>query len=94
MNREVKNYFLNIIKKESFYIDIISTITGCAVIALTAISFYTGEMRLLKLVFVLALLITLMNSYKSYKISSPMRFVYGVFSVILIGVCIYAVFNL
>ena len=75
MSREFKNYFLNIIKKESFYIDIISMLIGCVIIAVTAVSFYAGDASLIKVVFGLALVITLMNWYKGSKALSPMRYV-------------------
>jgi hypothetical protein len=94
MSKEFKNYFLNIIKKESFYIDIISMLIGCVIIAVTAVSFYTGEAYLVKVVFALALVITVMNWYKSFKALSPMRYVYAACSVVLIGMCVYSLFTI
>ena len=94
MSKEFKNYFLNIIKKESFYIDIISMLIGCVIIAVTAVSFYTGEAYLVKVVFALALVITVMNWYKSFKALSPMRYVYAVCSAVLIGMCVYSLFTI
>ncbi len=94
MSREFKNYFLNIIKKESFYIDIISMLIGCVIIAVTAVSFYAGDASLIKVVFGLALVITLMNWYKGSKALSPMRYVYAACSVILFGMCVYSLFGI
>ena len=94
MSREFKNYILNIIKKESFYIDIISILIGCMIIAVTAVYFYTGDEACVRAVFILALAVTLMNWYKSHKALSPMRHAYAACSVILIVACIYSMFRI
>ncbi len=90
MNKEVKDYLRNTLKKESFYIDVISSILGLTVIILTAVSFYTDRTGLLKAVFVLAFLIMIINAYKGFKLRLPTRYIYAVLSLVMAGMCIYS----
>ncbi len=90
MRKEFRAYFLNIIKKESFYIDVLSILAGVAIIALTAVAFFTVNRALLKAVFSVALFLTLINSHKGFREGTPTKMLYLALSVVLLGVCIYS----
>ncbi|HAG68898.1 MAG TPA: hypothetical protein DCL38_02880 [Lachnospiraceae bacterium] len=90
MYREAKAYIRNIIRKESFYIDILSTLIGLAVIVLTAVAFIAEAEGLIRVIFILALVLSAMNVYKGFKLCTPTRYIYAVFTVILVFVSVYS----
>ena len=94
MNRELKAYLKNVLKKESFYIDVLSTILGVIIIVLTAVAFLGDAMGLLKTIFTLALLLVALNVFKGFRVGAPTRYIYAAFALILLGTCIYSYIKL
>ncbi len=90
MRNEYITYIKNSIRKENFYIDILSTVFAFAIIVLTATAFFTENKSFFKAIFTLAFIVSAMNAVKGFRSNTPTKMIYAVFSGILVIACIYS----
>ncbi|MCR5735873.1 MAG: hypothetical protein K6G22_14830 [Lachnospiraceae bacterium] len=91
MKKEERSYIRNLVKKEIFYIDLISGILSFIICILTLLIFLNQKLTgLIGYVFSIALLISGLNAYKGYKYNTPTKRMYLLFSVISFAVMIYS----
>ena len=90
MRDEYIAYIKNCIKKENFYIDILSTFFAFAIIALSAVAFFKEDKGFFKAIFTLAFLIAGLNTYKGFRSNTPTKMIYAVVCGVLAVVCIYS----
>ncbi len=90
MRNEYTAYIKNSIKKENFYIDIVSTVLALSIIVLSAVAFFKEDKSLFKAIFTVAFIVAGINAFKGFRSNTPTRMIYAAFSGLLIIVCIYS----
>ncbi|MCR5106726.1 MAG: hypothetical protein K6B28_01040 [Lachnospiraceae bacterium] len=92
MRKETLSYIKNIVKKESFHIDLVSVLLAGLICISTAVVLLNDSlMNLIKYIFVMAFILSALNAYKGYKNNAPTKFMYFIFAVItliLVILCI------
>ncbi len=94
MKKEYIIYLKNYLRRESFYIDILSVILGIAIIVSSLVVIIAGYPPLLKAVFGLSFLLAGINAYKGFRKNAPTRMIYAGSSAVLLIVWIVSLIRL
>ncbi|MBQ7563436.1 MAG: hypothetical protein IJT16_05545 [Lachnospiraceae bacterium] len=94
MKKEYLLYLKNYLKKESFYIDILSVILGILIIAVALTAVIGNRTSLLKAVFGLSLFVAVINACKGFLKQTPTKLIYAGISVALVIVWIFSLIRL
>ena len=94
MRKVILSYLRNSIRQESFYVDILSILLGLTIVVLSVIALIEGDKANLKITFLLALILCVINIYKGFRLKTPTRYIYAVCAGLLAGASVYSYFAL
>ena len=94
MKKEFRFYLKNYLKRESFYIDILSVLLSIAVIAVSLTAVIGNLPGLLKTVFGLTLFLAAINTIRGFLKQTPTRLIYAGATALLTVIWIYSLIRL